>query len=121
MSNREQTRSIRLDGNLGKVANAEHLTMAGEFTIHQAGFYEFVVQVTGDVSLSLDGEPLRSIGRAEPKKTAFIPLSLAQGDHNLGVDYTPGDNKPYLKIILEGDQPPMIPEVRIREAPKPDT
>ena len=114
-------KSIRLDGKLGKVANADHLTMAGEFTIHQAGFYEFAIQATGVIALSIDGEPFRSIGRAEPKKTAFIPLSLAPGLHTLGINYTPGDKKPYLKIILEGDQRPVNPEVRIREDPKPNT
>jgi hypothetical protein len=99
--------------------------MSGDFTIHQSGFYEFVVQATGDVKLSIDGEAFRSIERVESMKTAFLPLSLAPGVHTLGVDYTPRDKKnrhrPYLKIILEGDQRPMNPEVRILEAPIPNT
>ncbi len=115
-STREQTGSVRLAGNLGKFTNAHHLTMAGEFTIQEAGFYEFVVQANGDVSLSLDGESLESIGRAERKQPVFIPLGLARGKHHLGVEYTPGANKPYLRITMEGDQLTMIPKVRIRDA-----
>jgi hypothetical protein len=117
MGNDKTDRPIRLVGTLGKVAEADHLAMHGGFTIHQAGFFEFVVEVSGEITLSVDGEPLWSIARGEPMHTAFIPLSLAQGDHALGVDYRPVD-KPYLKIILEGDQTPVIPEVRIREASK---
>lgn len=113
--NDKTAKPIRLTGKLGKVATAEHLLMSGEFTIHQTGFYEFAIQATGDVNLSIDGEAPRPFERVESMKTAFLPLSLAPGVHTLEVDYTPGDNKPYLKIILEGDQPPMNPEVRIRE------
>jgi uncharacterized protein (TIGR03790 family) len=117
MANGDATKPLRLDGKLGKAANADQLSMTGEFTIRQAGFYEFVVQVSGAVTLSIDGEVLHSIRRAGPKKTAFIPLSLAAGEHTLGLEYTPGGYQPYLKIILEGDEPGRIPEVRLRQAP----
>jgi hypothetical protein len=52
----------------------------------------------------------QTIGR---KQTRFFPLALEQGPHDLQIEFSPADNRPYLKLILEGDQVATIPGVRV--------
>ncbi|MDH3560732.1 MAG: hypothetical protein OEN52_07245, partial [Gammaproteobacteria bacterium] len=47
------------------------------------------------------------------KQTRFFPLALEHGPHDLTIEFSPADNRPYLKLMLEGDQVATIPEVRV--------
>jgi len=47
------------------------------------------------------------------KQTRFFPLALEQGSHDLQIEFSPADKRPYLKLILEGAQVATIPEVEV--------
>jgi hypothetical protein len=110
------TKPLRLDGRLDKLPGTERLTLSGEFIIHQAGFYEFIVNASGELSLDIDGAARGSFRQTGQNQPAFVPLGLAAGRHHLEVEYTPRTTPPFLKMILEGDQQPLNPEVRLTKA-----
>jgi hypothetical protein len=40
-------------------------------------------------------------------------VALSEGTHQLDIEFSPADRRPYLKLVLEGDQAAITPEVRI--------
>ena len=109
----KEVKPIKLDGRLRSLKDVQHLTMAGQFTVTRSGFYELVVTGAGEISLAVDAHPLLSSQTMNRKQTRFLPLSLEQGSHDLKIEFLPADNRPYLKLILEGDQVATIPEVNV--------
>jgi len=111
---------IKLNGRLRNVKDVQHLSMAGQFTVAQSGFFELVVAAGGKISLVVDNRPLLSGQSMDRKQTRFFPLALEQGSHNLQIEFSPADKRPYLKLILEGAQVATIPEVEVvRDVRKP--
>ena len=109
-----QEQSLKLDGNLDGVPDTGHLDMAGELAIEQTGFFELVVIGSGEISLAVDGQPVMEKQPIERKQARFFPLSLAAGRHHLRVGFTPEENgRPYLKIMLQGDQVASMAEVSL--------
>jgi hypothetical protein len=109
----KEVKPIKLNGQLRDLKDVQHLTMAGQFTVAHSGFFELVVSGAGEISIAVDARPLLSkqvIGRQQPR---FFPLALEQGPHDLQIEFSPADNRPYLKLMLEGDQVATIPEVRV--------
>jgi hypothetical protein len=111
--NHKEANPIKLSGSLSSLKDAQHLTMAGQFTVARSGFYELVVTGTGEISLVVNDRPLLSSETMNRKQTRFFPLSLEQGSHDLKIEFSPADKRPYLKLILEGDQVATIPEVEV--------
>jgi hypothetical protein len=109
----KEVKPIKLDGRLRGLKDVQHLTMAGQFTVTRSGFYELVVTGAGEISLAVDARPLLSGQAMNRKQTRFLPLSLEQGSHDMKIEFSPADNRPYLKLILEGDQVATIPEVKV--------
>jgi hypothetical protein len=113
-----QEQSLKLDGNLDGVPDTGHLDMAGELAIEQTGFFELVVIGSGEISLAVDGQPVMEKQPIERKQARFFPLSLAAGRHHLRVGFTPEENgRPYLKIMLQGDQVASMAEVSLVGVP----
>jgi hypothetical protein len=104
---------VKLAGKLRNLTDVQHITMAGEFTVAHTGFFEFVVSGAGKITLAVDDHPLLSNQTIDKKKTQFLPMALEHGPHDLKIEFLPSDNRPYLKIMLEGDQIANIPEVRV--------
>jgi hypothetical protein len=104
---------VKLAGKLHNLADVQHLTMAGQFTVAHAGFYELVISGAGEISIAVDARPLLSNQTIDRKQTRFLPLALENGLHDLRIEFSPADNRPYLKLMVEGDQPATIPEVRV--------
>jgi hypothetical protein len=111
--NNKEVKPVKLDGKLPNLEGVQHLTMAGQFTVARSGFYELVVTGTGKISLAVNDRPLLSSQTMNRKQPRFFPLSLEQGSHDLKIEFSPADKRPYLKLILEGDQVATIPEVRV--------
>jgi hypothetical protein len=111
-----QEPSIKLDGKLDGVADTGHLDMTGELAVDESGFFELVVIGSGEISLAVDEQPLLEKQPIERKQARFFPLSLAAGRHHLQVGFTPEENRrPYLKIMLQGDQVASMAEVSLVE------
>ncbi|MDX2457975.1 MAG: hypothetical protein QNL87_10750 [Gammaproteobacteria bacterium] len=111
--NRKEANTVKLRGKLRDLPDAQHHTMAGQFMVAQSGFFELVVTGTGKISLAVDDHPLLSNQTMNREQTRYFPLVLEQGSHDLKVEYTPADNRPYLHVMLEGDQVATIPEVEV--------
>jgi hypothetical protein len=111
--NHKEANLIKLNGGLRSLENVQHLTMAGQFTVDGSGFFELVVTGAGKISLVVDNHSLLSDQSMDRKQTRFFPLALEQGLHDLQIEFSPADNRPYLKLILEGDQVATIPEVEV--------
>ena len=109
----KEVKPIKLDGRLRNLKDVQHLTMAGQFTVARSGFYELVVSGEGKISVIVDNHTRLSDQDIDMKQTRFFPLALEQGPHDLQIEFSPADNRPYLKLILEGDQVATIPEVRV--------
>jgi hypothetical protein len=103
---------VKLDGSLRNPPSKGRLTMTGHFTIANSGFYELVTIGEGELSLTVDSIPLLSRHLLEREKPRFIPLTLEQGQHELAIEYRPAAKRPYLKLVVEGDQVGFIPEVK---------
>ena len=108
-----EVKPIKLNGKLRKLKKVQDLAMEGGFTVAQSGFFELVVTGAGKISLAVDHHPLLSNETMDRNQTRFFPLALEQGLHDLKIEFLPADNRPYLKLILEGDQVATIPEVRM--------
>ena len=52
----------------------------------------------------------QTMKRQQPR---YFPLALEQGEHDLKVEFSPADKRPYLHVMLEGDQVATIPEVEV--------
>ena len=87
--------------------------MTGQLTVTHAGFYELVVSGDGKLSLAIDDRPPLSGQDVKKESTKFVPLALEQGRHALKIEFSPAGNRPYLHVMLEGDQIATIPEVII--------
>ena len=111
--NDKKGKQIKLSGKLRSLNGMQHLTMAGQFTVARSGFFELVVSGGGKISLLVDHRPLLSEQVMDQKQTRFFPLALEQGTHDLQIEFSPADNRPYLKLILEGDEVATIPEVEV--------
>jgi len=111
--NHKEVNPVKLNGRLRNLKNVQHLTMTGQFTVARSGFFELVVIAAGKISLVVDNRPLLSDQVMDRKQTRFFPLALGQGSHDLKIEFSPADNRPYLKLILEGDQVATIPEVEV--------
>ena len=111
--NHTEVKPIKLNGKLRDLKDVQHLTMAGQFTVAHSGFFELVVTGAGTISLIIDNRPLLSKQTIGRKQTRFFPLALEQGPHDLQIEFLPADSRPYLKLVLEGDQVATIPEVRM--------
>ncbi len=111
--NHKEASLIRLNGKLRDLSNAEHLTMEGQFRVTHSGFFELVVSGAGEISLAVDARPLLSNQAMDRQQTRFFPLGLEHGAHDLRIEFSPADKRPYLMLILEGDQVATIPEVRV--------
>jgi hypothetical protein len=113
--NHKKVKPVKLDGQLRNIKDVQHLTMAGQFTVARSGFFELVVTGGGKISLAVGEHSLLSSQTINRKQTRFFPLSLEQGLHDLKIEFSPADKRPYLKLILEGDQVATIPEVEVVE------
>ena len=111
--NHTEVKPIKLNGKLRNLKEIQHLTMDGEFSVAQSGFFELVVTAVGEISLAVDHRPLLSNEAMDRNQTRFIPLALEHGPHELKIEFLPADSRPYLKLVLEGDQVATIPEVRM--------
>ena len=111
--NHTEVKPIKLNGKLRNLKEVQHLTMEGEFTVAQSGFFELVVTAVGEISLAVDHRTLLSNETMDRNQTRFIPLALEHGPHELKIEFLPADSRPYLKLVLEGDQVATIPEVRV--------
>ena len=111
--NHTKVKPIKLNGKLRNLKEVQHLTMEGEFTVAQSGFFELVVTAVGEISLAVDHRTLLSNETMDRNQTRFIPLALEHGPHELKIEFLPADSRPYLKLVLEGDQVATIPEVRV--------
>ena len=111
--NHKKVKPVKLDGELRNLENVQHFTMAGQFTVARSGFFELVVTGTGKISLAVGEHSLMSSQTINRKQPRFFPLSLEQGPHDLKIEFSPTDKRPYLKLILEGDQVATIPEVEV--------
>ena len=112
-NNDKKVKRIKLKGRLRSLNSMQHLTMAGQFTVARSGFFELVVTGAGKISLVVDHRYLLSDQSMDRNQTRFFPLALEQGSHDLQIEFLPADEKPYLKIILEGDQVAIIPKVKV--------
>jgi hypothetical protein len=109
----KESNPVKLGGKLRDITDVQHLTMAGQFAVAHSGFFELVVSGAGEISLAVDARPLLSNQTLVNKQTRFFPLALEHGPHDLKIEFSPADNRPYLKLMLEGDQVATIPEVRM--------
>jgi len=116
--NNKKLKRVKLGGKLRNMTAVQHIAMAGQFTVERSGFYELVVSAAGDISLAVDARTLLSNQTMDREQTRYFPLALENGRHELGIEFTPADKRPYLNVILEGDDVATIPEVSvIREIP----
>jgi tetratricopeptide (TPR) repeat protein len=111
--NDKEARLVKLNGQLRNLTAVQHLTLAGELMVARSGFFELVVSGAGEISLAVDARPLLSTQTMDRNQARFFPLALEQGPHELQIEFSPADNTPYLKLILEGDQVAALPEVRV--------
>jgi len=111
--NSNEDKPVKLSGRLRNLKKVRHLTMTGQLTVTHAGFYELVVSADGKLSLAIDDHPLLSEQDIKKDSTQFFPLALEQGTHVLKIEFSPAGNKPYLHVMLEGDQIATIPEVSV--------
>jgi hypothetical protein len=112
-SSNKELHLVKLDGKLRNLTAVQHITLAGQFTVERSGFYELVVSGAGEVSLAVDTRPLLSNQTMAREQTRYLPLPLEAGRHDLTIEFSPADNTPHLKLILEGDQVATIPGVRV--------
>ena len=109
----EAPRTVVLNGKLRTQAGTERLTLEGQVTIRRSGLYELVIASAGEISLAVDERPLLDRQVLDRKRTWYIPVALSEGTHQLDIEFSPADRRPYLKLVLEGDQAAITPEVRI--------
>jgi hypothetical protein len=109
----DEAKPVKLDGRLKDLVDLQHVILAGQLTVERSGFFELVVTGAGEISIAVDGHALLSNQGMDRKQTRYLPLALEQGPHDLKIEFAPADNRPYLKLILEGDQVASIPEVRV--------
>jgi hypothetical protein len=109
----KKLKPIKLNGRLRSLKGGHHFTMTGQLAVARSGFFELVVTGTGKISLVVDNRSLLSDQVMDRKQTRFFPLALEQGRHDLQIEFSPADKRPYLKIMLEGDQVATIPEVEV--------
>ena len=109
----QEASRIKLRGKLRNLPDVPHHTMAGRFMVTQSGFFEVVVTGAGKVSLAVDDRPLLSGQTMKRQQPRYFPLALEQGEHDLKVEFSPADKRPYLHVMLEGDQVATIPEVEV--------
>jgi hypothetical protein len=112
-SNHKAVKLIKLNGQLGNLKNLQHLTMVGKFTVARSGFYELVVNWAGTIRLDIGGHTLLSSQMSGKKETRYLPLGLEQGSYDLHIELSPAGRKPYVNLVLEGDQVATIPEVKL--------
>jgi len=112
-SNKKELTQVRLDGKLRNLTAAQHITLAGKLTVERSGFYELVASGAGEITLVVDTRTLLSNQTMDREQIQYFPLALEDGPHDLTIEFSPADNSPYLKLILEGDQVATIPEVRV--------
>ena len=112
-ADRQEASTVKLRGKLRNLPDAPHHTMAGRFMVAQSGFFEVVVTGAGKVSLAVDDRPLLSGQTMKRQQTRYFPLALEQGAHDLKIEYSPADKRPYLHVMLEGDQVATIPAVEV--------
>jgi uncharacterized protein (TIGR03790 family) len=111
-----KTSTVRLRGNLRDYENVEYLIMDGQLTAEETGFYEIVVTGPGKISLAVDDISLLSNETLGHKQTRFLPITLAKGTHTLKIEFSPDGNRAQLRVVLEGEHKPVIPEVRVVKA-----
>lgn len=100
----------QLDGPLKELhknkLKATQLRLDGFFHVARAGFYQLAVKTSGDIRLSVNDRMLLDKRLSIKEGEAFLPLSLKQGWHKLGIDLVISD-RVFLKIVLAGDQVPV--------------
>jgi len=89
-----------------KKMQATQLRLDGFFHVAKAGFYQLAVKADGDLRLSVNDRVLLDETLTMHEGEAFLPVSLQQGWHKLGIDLVIS-GQPFLKIVLAGDQVPV--------------
>ncbi|MGD8876100.1 MAG: tetratricopeptide repeat protein, partial [Gammaproteobacteria bacterium] len=111
---REEAMRVALNGQLHRnLSKVKHLTLAGALTVDRSGYFQLVVSSSGTISIAVDGQQLLSNQAIDRQQTRFLPIALEQGSHDLKIEFYPADKRPYLKLMLEGDQVAGIPEVLV--------
>ena len=100
----------KLDGPLKALRKdklkAGRLRLDGYFHVAEPGFYQLAVKASGDLRLSVNDRMLLEQRLSLHEGEAFLPLSLQRGWYKLGVDLVIS-NRPFLKVVLGGDQVPV--------------
>ena len=86
---------------------ARLLRLDGFFHVSNAGFYQLAVKAEGDLSIAVNDRTLLDKHLSAKQDEAFLPVSLKQGWHKLGIDLVVA-GRPFLKVVLAGDQVPVI-------------
>lgn len=101
---------VQLRGQLKALRNkklqARRLQLDGFFHVAKSGFYQLAVTASGDLSISVNDRMLLGKRLSIKEGEAFLPVSLKQGWHKLGIDFVIS-GRPFLKITLAGDQVPV--------------
>ena len=112
--NHTEVKPIKLNGKLRNLKDVQHLTMAGAVYGRSAPVFLNSSLPAREKSASLSMiVPCCQTQTMDRKQTRFFPLALEHGPHDLKIEFSPADSRPYLKLVLEGDQVATIPEVRV--------
>ena len=99
----------QLDGPLKELRKnklqARQLRLDGFFHVAKPGFYQLAVKASGDLRLSVNDRMLLDKRLSIKEGEAFLPISLQQGWHKLGIDLVIS-GRAFLKVVLAGDQVP---------------
>ncbi len=100
----------QLDGPLKAVhkdkLKAVQLRLDGYFHVAEAGFYQLAVQASGDLRLTVNDRLLLEQPLSLKDGEAFLPIGLQTGWYKLGIDLVIS-GRPFLKVVLGGDQVPV--------------
>lgn len=107
----EMPHTVVLNGKLRNIKAAERLTLEGQMMVRRSGLYELIITAAGGISLAVDDRPLLSRQVLDRNRSRFLTLALAEGPHQLNIEFSPSGRRPYLKLVLEGEQPATTPEV----------
>ena len=114
-ADKNKEKPVKLNGRLPKVTGQQQLDMSGQLKINRSGFFQLVLSGSGKITIEISNRPLLTDQSIDRQKTSFFPLALQEGLHDLKIRFTPSTKRPYLNVMLEGDQPTIVPEVRIAE------
>jgi hypothetical protein len=110
--NRRELIVEKLVGTIGEITKAgvtpESMRLTGLVNVGQPGVYQLAVRSNGRLRITVQDRVLMDEAVSQDGAERFVVLGLEAGWHPIEIELKPGGKKPFLKVVMAGDQVPDV-------------